>query len=295
MESRDRTTEIRALSELREHPEQRDLVGDIPDHELQELAESIRQHGMQHAVEVLPDGTIVAGHQRVRAAKLLGWTEIDVIVRHDLADADDLTVLAILVEDNLIRRQMDPVALARSYRYLAEIERNENYEDMGQAERGDIRDRIAARLGGRVSGRTLDRYERVLDTPRPVQDAVSRRQLPMGTALKIAELAEEEQQAIADQILAGVPPKQAARSYLQANETSADDACIVYRRLVASLRKGVDVLPAQVEDVAGTAPGDVVGLLDDAAGLIQQLREAEVAVRERVLDCDEFFDDGSDE
>ena len=37
---------------------------------------------MVNPLQVLPDGTIISGHQRVRAAKLLGWSHIEAVVRH---------------------------------------------------------------------------------------------------------------------------------------------------------------------------------------------------------------------
>jgi hypothetical protein len=46
----------------------------------------LNHHDFQHLVEILPDGVIISGHLRVRAAEPLGWTEIDVMVRTDLAE-----------------------------------------------------------------------------------------------------------------------------------------------------------------------------------------------------------------
>ena len=60
--------------------------------EIEALARDMDENGLRDPVEVLPDGTLVTGHQRVRAAGLLGWEEIDVVVRHDLADRGDAAV-----------------------------------------------------------------------------------------------------------------------------------------------------------------------------------------------------------
>src|SRR4051812_6738101 len=73
------------LSRLQEHPRQAELFGNLPDEELRALAEDMRRHGQRQPVEALPDGTLLAGHQRLRAARLLGWDKIEVRVRHDLA------------------------------------------------------------------------------------------------------------------------------------------------------------------------------------------------------------------
>jgi ParB family chromosome partitioning protein len=46
--------------------------------DVQSLAESIEDLGLLHPVLVTPDGLLLSGERRLRAAKLLGWTEIPV-------------------------------------------------------------------------------------------------------------------------------------------------------------------------------------------------------------------------
>jgi hypothetical protein len=77
-------------------------------HELRELAQSMRDHGLQTPLEILPDGTIVCGHQRARAANLLGWEEIDVWVNHELAVHGDLAVEQRMSQDNWVKRFHHP-------------------------------------------------------------------------------------------------------------------------------------------------------------------------------------------
>src|SRR5215510_2358776 len=75
------------ISRLKNHPLQKTMFGDLPDAELRALAEDMRANKQKDPVEILPDGTVLAGHQRIRAARLLGWAEVDVVIRHDLAEA----------------------------------------------------------------------------------------------------------------------------------------------------------------------------------------------------------------
>lgn len=75
------------LNRLNDHPKQALNFDDVPDKELAALAADMKRRGQRDPVEILPDGTVIAGHQRVRAAERLGWKEIDVIVRTDLAGA----------------------------------------------------------------------------------------------------------------------------------------------------------------------------------------------------------------
>lgn len=183
-----RKTETRRLEELKEHPRQREFFSDATKPELNELAADMDQRGQREPVHILPDNTVVLGCQRVRAARQLGWNEIDVVVRHDLAEAGENAILYELVSDNVIRRQVDDLSLARCYKELRAIENREFLDGRRKGRMGDSRDRLAARLGGRISGRQLDRLARLLDLPRPIQDAIARREMPQSLGHKILGL-----------------------------------------------------------------------------------------------------------
>jgi DNA modification methylase len=66
-------TEPREIASLRAHPRN---YRRHPDSQLAVLRESLRVHGQQKPVVITPDGTILAGHGLVEAARLEGWTEI---------------------------------------------------------------------------------------------------------------------------------------------------------------------------------------------------------------------------
>ena len=48
--------------------------------DLDALARTIRDLGLLHPVVIRPDGTLIAGERRLRAAKLIGWTDVPVNV-----------------------------------------------------------------------------------------------------------------------------------------------------------------------------------------------------------------------
>src|SRR4051794_39433936 len=73
--------------------------------DLDELAATIADVGLLHPVVVRPDGTLVVGERRFRAAQRLGWTEVPVTVVDDLDDDD--AVRAELAE-NAIRKDFLP-------------------------------------------------------------------------------------------------------------------------------------------------------------------------------------------
>jgi ParB family chromosome partitioning protein len=189
------------LGRLRPHPRQSELFADLPDEELDELAEDIRARGLQHAIEVLPDGTVVAGHQRLRAVRKLKWKTVAVIIRHDLAAQGEAAVECHMIADNLRRRQLNALALARCYERLREIEKERGPGQLLPWERGDLRDRIARRLG--CSGGSLDRWLRILRLPQPIQRAVEDGSLSQRQAIRVAALSEGQQQEIADGLAGG--------------------------------------------------------------------------------------------
>jgi hypothetical protein len=287
-----------AINDLRKHPQQQELIGDLPENEIEHLADSIQKTGLQNPLHILPDGTIVDGHQRLRAVIKLGWTEVEVVVREDLAQAGEAVTLTFLIESSLHRRQMDPLAIARAFRHLKEIARDLDYEELGYDDRRDIRDQIAERLGGHYSGRSLDRYEQILDMPRVVQDAVISKELPLTLAVKITKLGKARKQAIAERIGAGEPAKEVVQQYVgprgnSGGNYSQSSPHALYRRLVASLSEGIEGLPQYVEDVAGSIRGsnEVIAVLERSSELIGRLREAEISCRDGAFDA---FDDEED-
>ena len=74
---------------------------------IDELAASIQAHGLMQPIVVRPVANgyeLVAGHRRLEAARLLGWTEIAVIVRDE--NEDEAYILTLV--ENLQREDLSP-------------------------------------------------------------------------------------------------------------------------------------------------------------------------------------------
>lgn len=86
--------------------------------ELQDLASSVRQHGIVQPVVVRTTADnryeIIAGERRWRAAQLAGLIEIPVIIR----DVDDRTALEIAIVENVQRSDLNPLEEAMGYELL---------------------------------------------------------------------------------------------------------------------------------------------------------------------------------
>jgi ParB family chromosome partitioning protein len=85
---------------------------------LQELADSIRVHGLMQPIVVRGLGAsrweIIAGERRFRAARLAGLTEVPVIVR----DVSDEQALALALIENIQREDLNPLEEAQAIRRL---------------------------------------------------------------------------------------------------------------------------------------------------------------------------------
>jgi ParB/RepB/Spo0J family partition protein len=199
------------LAVLKPHPMQNEWFAPISEPELVALADSIRRDGLHHPVHVLPDNAILAGHQRVDAARVLGWEFIDCIVRTNLADDPSAAAMFVLT-DNLHRRQMGPLELAKAYQALQTIERQNRPIRVAGELRMDLRDRLARHLSR--SGRQLDRYLRLLELPRAVQVAISQRRLPISLAERLYGLTTGQRAEIAAALDGGEEPKAVVRRFV---------------------------------------------------------------------------------
>ena len=87
---------------------------------LQELAESIKEHGLTQPIVVVYDAgldkyEIVVGERRFRATQLAGLTEIDAIVHKHLGDTE---MCALALIENIQREDLNPIETALGYRNL---------------------------------------------------------------------------------------------------------------------------------------------------------------------------------
>src|SRR6266487_1601965 len=114
--------------ELGERVHQIDLAGIVPSalqprkdfgrEALQELIDSIRQHGIIQPLIVRQVGArfeLIAGERRWRAAQAVGLLQVPVIVR----SASDLEVLELSLIENLQRADLNPIEEAQGYARLA--------------------------------------------------------------------------------------------------------------------------------------------------------------------------------
>lgn len=157
---------------------------DFDPEELEELAESIRTHGVIQPLTVreMPNGyyQIIAGERRWRASRLAGLEEIPAVI----IEADDRKAMELALIENLQRSDLNPVEEANGYDSLIR-------------EYGLTQEEAAARVG--KSRPAVANALRLLNLCEGVLDKVRSGELTAGHARAILQLKSEKKQLEAAQ------------------------------------------------------------------------------------------------
>src|SRR5919198_493680 len=201
---------------------------------LQELIDSIRQHGIIQPLIVRESGArfeLIAGERRWRAAQEIGLTEVPAIIR----SANDLEVLELSLIENLQRADLNSIEEAQGYARLAN-------------EFGMRQEDIALKVGR--SRAAVANALRLLDLHPQVQIWLAQDLLSVGHAKVLLALKAPEEQLLA------------AETVLRRNATVRATERLVARllgigRRRKSRRAGVEasVTPTTVEDLQNRLQG----------------------------------------
>lgn len=144
------------ISDIRIGDRVRQDMGD-----LRGLADSIAKNTLLHPVVVMRDGLLVAGHRRLEAVKLLGWTDVPVTVvdvadllsaeRDENQERKDFTPTEAVAIKRLIQAQhallVEEVRIANIARARAMARGAESADSTPSAEVGKTRDLVARAVG----------------------------------------------------------------------------------------------------------------------------------------------------
>jgi ParB family chromosome partitioning protein len=282
LENSDRRIEQWPLADLKPHSRQAEFFPPPDEREVMELAGDLEANGLLQPVEVLPDGTIVCGHKRVQAARMLGWPRISVWIRADLDAAGPAAVETRFLQDNVTRHQLSPLQLARCYQRLRELAKGVGRDGLADHDREDLRDVVGRKL--KQSGRNLDRYLRVLKAPLEIQRAVAGGLLPVTVAERVAGLPRARREQVAREIAGGEDPREVVRRHVREMDRRRKGPAGALKDFVRCLERGVADLAGRVRDVGSMTRGQREAL-DAAQALIRDLqREADRRARERAAE-----------
>ena len=164
------------IDELRPNPYQPRTV--FHEEQLQELASSIKEHGVFQPIIVkksIKGYDIIAGERRYRASQRAGLKTIPAYIR----TADDENMMEMALIENIQREDLNAVEIALAYQHLLD-----QYEL--------TQERLSERIGKKRT--TIANYLRLLKLPAPIQMALQNKQLDMGHARALISLGDPKLQ-----------------------------------------------------------------------------------------------------
>jgi ParB family chromosome partitioning protein len=151
---------------------------EFSDEKLNELAESIRLHGVIQPLLVREHQgkyQLIAGERRLRASKIVGLTEVPIVIR----EMTDQTMMEVALIENLQREDLNVIEEAEAYRRLME-------------EFSLTQEEIAKRVGR--SRPAIANTLRLLNLPSIVQSELAKGTLTMGHARPLLSINSTEEQ-----------------------------------------------------------------------------------------------------
>jgi len=162
---------------------------DFDEEELQNLADSIKEHGVVQPLTVRETANgyyqIIAGERRWRAARLAGLWEIPAVIM----EADDRKTMELALIENLQRQDLNPVEEAMGYQTLM--------EDYGMTQ-----EETAQRVG--KSRPTVANALRLMNLTPEVLDMVRTGKLSAGHARAVLSIKDQKKQQDAAQKIAAL-------------------------------------------------------------------------------------------
>ena len=210
---------------------------------LEELASSIRKHGLIQPITVRYLGEkrfeLISGERRLRASKLAGIDEIPAYIR----EADDEQVIAFALVENIQREQLNPLEISMGYQRLID-------------ECGYTQGEVAERVGKNRT--TVTNMLRLLQLPDFIQAALRDERISTGHARALINLKNEEDQRkllkkILSKSLSVRQTEDLVKSFEKKNEQAGSSKSIkkpsdpflneISKRLRSTLSTKVDVKP----------------------------------------------------
>lgn len=146
---------------------------------LQELADSIKQHGIIQPITVRKLGydkyQLISGERRFRASQIAELTEIPAYIRV----ANDQAMLEMGLIENIQREDLDPIEVSLSYKRLIE-------------ECNITQEQLSEKVNKQRS--TVTNFLRLLKLPAVIQKAVRDKDISMGHARALLSIENEDKQ-----------------------------------------------------------------------------------------------------
>lgn len=182
---------------------------------LDDMVESIREHGVLNPVIVRKADAgyeMLAGHNRVNAAKIAGLTEVPAIIKKNISDEE---AYVYVIETNLMQRSFTDmlpsekaaVLTERYEKVVSQGKRNDILKEIRMLEGEDdgpgghdvhmskSRDSLGTEYG--MTGRNIARYIRVNKLIAPLKHMLDEGSLTLTAAVDLSYLSTQEQELLA--------------------------------------------------------------------------------------------------
>ena len=184
--------EIAKIHSFKSHP-----FKVLDDERMQELVESVKEHGILTPVLLRPCGVdeyeMISGHRRMHAAQLAGLTTVPSIIR----EMDDDAAVVFMVDSNIQREELLPSEKAFAFKMKMDAmrrqgERNDLKSTSNQNDwRLETADIISEQVG--TSKAQVRRYVRLTELIPELLDLVDQKRLQFTVAVDISYIDKEIQ------------------------------------------------------------------------------------------------------
>lgn len=199
------------------------------DESMDELVESIKQHGILSPILARPhkDGgyETISGHRRLKACEIAGIVEAPSIIKN----LDDDEAIILLVDSNLQRENILPSEKAYAYQMKMEAMKRQ----------GERRDLTSSQIGTKLrsdeelanqtgeSRNQIQRYIRLTNLIDPLLDMVDNKQIALNAAVELSYLGSKEQSEVcrsieAEETTPSIAQAKKIRRFSQENKLNPD-------------------------------------------------------------------------
>ena len=189
---------------------------------LDDMVESIREYGILSPLIVWKNSDgyeMLAGHNRQNAGRLVGLTEVPVIVKSDLTEKE---AYVYVIETNVIQRgfaellpsEKAAVLAERYEKVISQGKRNDIMQEIARLNDSDVeetcghdvqklknRDAIGKEYG--MTGRNIARYMRVNQLSQPLKEKLDSGMLSLVAAVDLSHRSAEEQNVVSELVEQG--------------------------------------------------------------------------------------------
>lgn len=183
--------EIAKIHSFKSHP-----FKVLDDERMQELVESVKEHGILTPVLLRPcdsdEYEMISGHRRMHAAQLAGLTTVPSIIR----EMDDDAAVVFMVDSNIQREELLPSEKAFAFKMKMDAMRHQGTCRHDGDKLESVSERKTAFVVGESSGtsaRSVQRYIRLTELIPELLDLVDQKRLQFTVAVDISYIDKEIQ------------------------------------------------------------------------------------------------------